>query len=103
MATLIVIDLSQYWLYHLTSTMKQAHLKDLADVILEMHEKSEAIEFLRGILTDKELADIGQRLQIVKQLKQGIPQRKIAKDLGVGIATVTRGSKEIKKGRFKNV
>ena len=83
--------------------MKTSELKDLADVILAIDDRGEAIEFLRGILTNKELADISQRLQIVKRLKRGVPQRKIAEELGVGIATVTRGSKEVKKGRFKNV
>ncbi len=37
----------------------------------------------------------------MKQLKAGIPQAKIAKDLGVGIATVTRGSRQLREGRFK--
>jgi TrpR family transcriptional regulator, trp operon repressor len=83
--------------------MKQSTLKDLADVILELSDKTEAMDFLRGILTNKEIAEISQRLQIVKLLKKGIPQRKISEELGVGIATVTRGSKEIKKGRFKKI
>jgi TrpR family transcriptional regulator, trp operon repressor len=75
----------------------------LANAIRELSSDSELIDFLEGILTHGELIDIGQRLQIVKKLKQGIPQRVISEDLGVGIATVTRGSKEIQKGRFKNV
>lgn len=76
---------------------------ELANAIKELSSRNEVINFLEGILTNGELIDIGQRLQIVKKLKQGIPQRAIAEDLGVGIATVTRGSKEIQKGRFKNV
>lgn len=32
-------------------------------------------------------------------LKQGIPQKEISKKLGVGIATVTRGSKALNKSR----
>lgn len=56
-----------------------------------------------GILTPKELEEIPTRLKIIKMLKQGIPQHEIAAKLGVGIATVTRGSKEIQKGRFKNI
>jgi TrpR family trp operon transcriptional repressor len=36
-------------------------------------------------------------------LKKGVPQRNIAQQLGVGIATVTRGAREIKMGRFKDV
>ncbi|MBU0727309.1 trp operon repressor [Patescibacteria group bacterium] len=36
-------------------------------------------------------------------LKKGVSQRRIADKLGVGIATVTRGAKEIKKKNFKGV
>lgn len=75
----------------------------LANTIKDLSSEKEVIDFLKGILTPKELKDISQRLQIVKKLKQGIPQRIIAKDLEVGIATVTRGSKELQLGRFKNV
>jgi len=33
-------------------------------------------------------------------LKAGVSQREIARRLGVGIATVTRGSREIKAGKL---
>lgn len=60
-------------------------------------------DFLLGILTPKELEEIPRRLEIVKMLKEGIPQHEIAESLGVGVATVTRGSRELRKGRFKVV
>lgn len=59
--------------------------------------------FLYGILTPQELEEISVRLQIVKMLKKGIPQHDIAEKLGIGVATVTRGSKEIAKGRFSSI
>jgi len=83
--------------------MKQKNLKELAAAIAELTSPAEVIEFLRGILTPKELLEIPQRLQIVKMLKQGVPHRQISGELKVGIATVTRGSKELQKGRFRNV
>jgi len=58
---------------------------------------------LRAILTPQELEAIPKRLEIVKMLKQGVSQREIADKLGLGIATVTRGSRELKKGNFKDV
>lgn len=61
------------------------------------------LDFLKGILTPKEIEEISTRLSIVKMLKKGVPQHQIAKKLGVGIATVTRGSKEIKNNRFANI
>jgi TrpR family trp operon transcriptional repressor len=53
-------------------------------------------EALRGLLSSSELIDVANRLQILKMLEQGVPQRQIAEKLGVGIATVTRGSNTMK-------
>ncbi len=79
------------------------YLSDLVKQFRAISSDSEMIEFLHGILTPQELVELPRRLAIVKKLKAGLPQHQIAKELGVGIATVTRGSKEIQKGRFKNV
>lgn len=58
-------------------------------------------DFLRGITTEKERQELMQRVEIVNRLLAGEAQHKIAQDLGVGVATVTRGSKELASGRFK--
>jgi len=60
-------------------------------------------DFLEGILTPQELIEIPHRLAIIKMLKKGISQHEVAEKLGVGIATVTRGSKELQKGRFQTI
>lgn len=78
-------------------------LRDLAKEFLKIKGEKEMEEFLIALLTPQELEAIPKRLQIVKMLKNGMTQRKIAESLGIGIATVTRGSKELKKNRFKNV
>jgi TrpR family transcriptional regulator, trp operon repressor len=83
--------------------MKSEWLEELARVLTGIDNTEEMMEFLRGLLTEGELAEISQRVQIVKKLKAGVPQHKIAQEMGVGVATVTRGSKEIQKGRFKQV
>jgi TrpR family trp operon transcriptional repressor len=57
--------------------------------------------FLIGVTTEKERSELAQRIEIIKRLIAGEPQAKIAKDIGVGVATVTRGSRELKQGRFK--
>jgi len=77
--------------------------KEFLDILLKIKKREELENFLEGILTPKELEEIPTRLQIVKMLKKGIPQHKIAKDLGIGIATVTRGSKELQRGKFNIV
>ncbi|MDP2637901.1 MAG: Trp family transcriptional regulator [Candidatus Levybacteria bacterium] len=78
-------------------------LEELAKELLGIKTKKEMQDFLQGILTPKELFELPNRLQIIKMLKKGISQHEIAGKLGVGVATVTRGSREIQKGRFKNV
>lgn len=81
----------------------KALLNELIQILLSLKTPVDLEDFLYGILTPKELLEIPKRLEIVKKLKQGIPQHEIANNLNVGVATVTRGSKEIQKGRFKNI
>jgi TrpR family transcriptional regulator, trp operon repressor len=72
------------------------HISDLVNHLLARQTPEEMTEALRELLTDSELAEFAHRLQIFEMLKKGIPHRRIADELGVGIATVTRGSKAIK-------
>jgi len=82
---------------------EEEQLKEFIKQVLSYNDKTDLRSFFEAILTPKELAEIPTRLQIVKMLKQGLPQREIAEKLGVGVATVTRGSKEIQKGNFEDI
>ena len=76
---------------------KIKYLEPLVNHLL-VHNSPEAMEkTLRELLTEGELADVANRLQIIEMLQEGIPQRQIADKLGVGIATVTRGSHHLKR------
>lgn len=48
---------------------------------------------LRDMLTSRELESLKERWQIIRLLDAGVPQRDIAKRLGVSISKITRGSK----------
>lgn len=74
---------------------------DLICLIRSTPDEALLEDLLVGLTTDKERHELAQRLEIVKRLRAGDPQSKIASDLGVGVATVTRGSKELHQGRFK--
>lgn len=74
---------------------------DVTDIIYTTRDKELLEDFLMGVTTEKERSELAQRVEIIKRLIAGEPQAKIASDLGVGIATVTRGSKELSQGRFK--
>lgn len=80
--------------------MTNQDFNDLVRTFCNLRSDIEVADFLKGILTPQELAAVSARLQIIKKLKAGVPQHDIAAQLGVGVATVTRGSKEIKQGRF---
>ncbi len=65
------------------------------------HDSDILEDFLLGLTTDKERLELLQRVEIVRRLMAGESQHHIASELGVGVATVTRGSKELANGRFK--
>jgi TrpR family transcriptional regulator, trp operon repressor len=79
-------------------------MSDFTDFVQLVHsiDSLELLDdFLVGITTPHERDEFSQRLEIVKRLIAKQPQHKIAKDLRVGVGTVTRGSKELAAGRFK--
>lgn len=79
--------------------------KELLDILTKIKSTGLMGDFLADILTPNEYDNIVTRLQIIKQLDAGIPQREIAKNLGVSIAKITRGAREMlnKTGGFKQV
>lgn len=85
--------------------MDSKHINELADTIVSINKRQTAKDFLKNILTPAEFQEIVKRLQIVKLLKKGVTQRKIAEKLDVSIGTITRGSRELKYGvpGFKKV
>ncbi len=76
---------------------KIKYLEQLVNHLLAQESAAAVESVLRDLLTANELADVANRLQIIEMLKQGVPQRQIADKLGVGIATVTRGSNHLKR------
>jgi TrpR family transcriptional regulator, trp operon repressor len=74
---------------------------EITDIIFSIKDRALLEDFLLGLTTDKERQEFAGRVEIIRRLLKGEPQAKIAKELGVGVATVTRGSKELSQGRFK--
>ena len=79
--------------------MNTTYLNQLLDHLLTCSDRASLEEALNSLLTPSELSDISKRLQILRMLEEGIPQREIAQRLGVGIATVTRGSHALKTNK----
>lgn len=72
---------------------RQHYQKELVRVLMNIHKPSDLNAFLIDLLSSAEFNELAVRWQIVKQLSKGVPQRVVAKTLGVGIATVTRGAR----------
>ncbi|MFA7555289.1 MAG: Trp family transcriptional regulator [Spongiibacteraceae bacterium] len=70
-----------------------AYQQELIAHLLAANNSDDLEQALNNLLTPSELLEISKRLQIFKLLEAGMPQRQIAEKLGVGIATVTRGSR----------
>ena len=85
--------------------MIQKYRKELANLLSQIKDSVLMDAFLQDLLTPGEFNEMARRWQIIKQLARGLPQREIAKNLGVSIATITRGSRELqdKKGGFRKV
>lgn len=75
-------------------------IKSLTQTLLKAKTPEEMENLLLGLLTPKELEEFEKRIEIVKLLKQGVAQHKVAEKLGVGVATVSRGAQELKLKRF---
>jgi TrpR family trp operon transcriptional repressor len=73
------------------------NLSELARLLAKAQEGELIESFLRCLLTPAETADIAARWALVKALEEGMPQREIAKKLGLSLCKITRGSRELKK------
>ena len=72
-------------------------MQDLIQFLTQADGDAVLEKRLKALLTPNEINEMQHRLQIFSLLEQGVPQRDIAKQLGVGIATVTRGSRAFKE------
>ena len=80
--------------------------KNLIEIIISISKDPVLLDsFLTDLLTPVEYTEIKKRWEIIKMLDRGVNQHEIAKKLGVGIATVTRGSRELHdtNGGFRKV
>ena len=74
----------------------EENLTELASALAHTDNPKLIKDFLRRLLTPAETADIAARWALVKALEQKIPQREIARTLGLSLCKITRGSKEMK-------
>ena len=64
----------------------------LTKLLTETNDVMKMTLLLKALCTSKELKELDNRLSIFQMLLKGKKQREISEELGVGIATVTRGA-----------
>jgi TrpR family trp operon transcriptional repressor len=73
------------------------NLRELARAFAATDDPSLIEAFLRSLLTPAEVADVAARWALVKALDRRQPQRDIARELGLSLCKITRGSRELKR------
>jgi TrpR family trp operon transcriptional repressor len=73
------------------------NLAELSQALSRTGDSGLIEDFLRCLLTPAETADIAGRWALVKALRMKKSQRDIARDMGVSLCKITRGSRELKK------
>jgi TrpR family trp operon transcriptional repressor len=73
------------------------NLGELSRTLAAAREPELIESFLRCLLTPAETAYVAARWALVNALDKGQPQREIAKNLGISLCKITRGSRELKK------
>ena len=77
---------------------KSLSQKETIRILSRSSKKPEVVgAILEHLLTPKENEELWVRVEVLKRLIQGEQQRAIAHDLAIGIATVTRGSREVRR------
>jgi TrpR family trp operon transcriptional repressor len=72
-------------------------LVELSAKIAEMRSAMTVRKLLDELLTPAERRDLALRWRLLRLLANGVPQRRIAADLGVSLCKITRGSGVLKK------
>ena len=72
-------------------------LSDISTVLCRIDDVQQMQSFLCEILTPSEQRDLALRWELMRRLRKGVPQRKIAADLGISLCKITRGAKVLKQ------
>lgn len=75
----------------------ESGLEEVCAVFSSLKAPNQVRQFLEEILTPAEQRDLALRWELMKKLKEGIPQRKIAAQLGISLCKITRGAKILKQ------
>ncbi len=72
---------------------------ELSQAFLSLKSIAEGKKFLRDLMTEKEIAEFGNRLQAAKMLTNGIPYSDIERETKLSSTTIARVSKWLLGGK----
>lgn len=82
-------------------TKSHKQIQDILKFISVVHKKNlsekEIERLFVAMLTPSEIEVLSQRIHIVEMLYAGKPQREVSEQLGVGVATATRGNRMLRE------
>ena len=77
--------------------LNEKDLQAVAEFFAGVSDRRSMRRLLAEILTPAELHDLALRWHLVQQLHAGVPQRRIAAELGISLCKITRGSRILKQ------
>ena len=79
--------------------------EELNKLIASLQDAAEVENLFNELLTPAESEDLARRWHLVRLLIKGASQREVSKEVGIGVATVTRGARELRNEScmFKNM
>lgn len=72
------------------------NLDELIEIFANTTDKRTMRKLFEELFSANEITDISKRWYLMKELYQGKPQRRIAKEMEVSLCKITRGSKILK-------
>ncbi|MFZ4394662.1 MAG: Trp family transcriptional regulator [Kiritimatiellia bacterium] len=77
--------------------VNEQDVRDVAALFAGVSNQLEMRRMLDEILTPSELHDLALRWKLMQHLQAGVPQRRIATELGISLCKITRGSRILKR------
>ena len=82
----------------LDEKMNSEQVQELADAMLTLQDREEALLFFEDIFTIKELQAVAQRLAVARLLKKRVTYQDIAEQTGASTAPISRVNRSLTYG-----
>ena len=81
----------------LAGSVDEKDVQAVAELFVRVSDRQEMRRLIEELFTPAERHDLALRWRLVQQLHAGVPQRRIAAELGISLCKITRGSRILKQ------